>query len=78
LLKHLATKRIIVTGVSSNSCVLFTAGDAYMRDLQIVVPEDCVAACNDQEHESAMKQLKCMLKADTRPQEEIDLNDAGG
>lgn len=65
LLKHLGTQRLILTGVSTNSCVLFTANDAYMRDLKLVVPEDCVAACNQSEHQFAMDQMKTMLKAET-------------
>lgn len=73
LLKHFGTKRLILTGVSTNSCVLFTANDAYMRDLELVVPEDCVAACNAEEHNFAMEQLKNMLKADVRLSGEIDL-----
>jgi len=73
LLKHLGTRRLILTGVSTNSCVLFTANDAYMRDLELIVPEDCVAACNAQEHNFAMEQMKNMLKADVRPAAEIDL-----
>jgi nicotinamidase-related amidase len=72
LLKHLGAERLILTGVSTNSCVLFTANDAYMRDLKLVVPEDCVAACNDGEHECAISQMKCMLKADIRPCRELD------
>ena len=74
LLKHLGTRRLILTGVSTNSCVLFTANDAYMRDLELIVPEDCVAACNAQEHNFGMEQMKNMLKADVRPAAEIDLN----
>ena len=73
LLKHLGTQRLILTGVSSNSCVLFTANDAYMRDMELMIPEDCVAACNEEEHRFAMEQMKNMLKADTRPSAEIDL-----
>ena len=72
LLKHLGAERLILTGVSTNSCVLFTANDAYMRDLKLVVPEDCVAACNSQEHKFAIEQIRTMLKADTRPSTELD------
>jgi nicotinamidase-related amidase len=73
LLKHLGAQRLILTGVSTNSCVLFTANDAYMRDLELIVPEDCVAACKTQEHRFAMDQIKNMLKADIRRSTELDL-----
>jgi nicotinamidase-related amidase len=72
LLKHLGAQRVIITGVSTNSCVLFTANDAYMRDLEILVPQDCSAACNAKEHESAIDQMKTMLKADVSCSTEID------
>jgi nicotinamidase-related amidase len=71
LLKHLGTQRLILTGISTNSCILFTANDAYMRDLEIWVPPDCAAACNEQEHRLALDEMKIMLKADLTPSEEI-------
>ncbi len=74
LLKHLGTERLIVTGVSTNSCVLFTANDAYMRDMDLMVPQDCVAACNVEEHEFAIEQMKSMLKADVSASTEIDFD----
>jgi nicotinamidase-related amidase len=73
LLKHLGSNRIILTGVSTNSCILFTASDAYMRDMKIAVPSDCVAACNSREHDCAMQQMQEMLKADCSPSENIKL-----
>jgi nicotinamidase-related amidase len=73
LLKHLGAQRLILTGVSTNSCVLFTANDAYMRDLELMVPQDCVAACNAQEHCFAIEQMKNMLKADVTPSAQLDL-----
>lgn len=72
LLKHLGAQRLILTGVSTNSCVLFTANDAYMRDLELCVPRDCVAACNDLEQDFAINHMKCMLNADVSPSHEID------
>lgn len=72
LLKHLGSQRLIITGVSTNSCVLFTANDAYMRDMELIVPADCVAACEDQEHHFALQQMKCMLKADIALSRELD------
>lgn len=73
LLKHFGAERLMLTGVSTNSCVLFTANDAYMRDLELIVPEDCVAACNEAEHRFAMDQMKYMLKADIRPSPDINI-----
>ncbi|MBV9612800.1 MAG: cysteine hydrolase [Acidobacteriaceae bacterium] len=73
LLKHLGAERLILAGVSTNSCVLFTASDAYMRDLALIVPQDCVAACDSYEHDFAIRQMEEILKADVRPAAQIDL-----
>jgi nicotinamidase-related amidase len=54
--------------------VLFTASDAYMRDLAIVVPEDCVAAQTPEEHAHALQQMRVLLKADTTPSAELDFD----
>ena len=32
LLSVLETRRLILTGIAGNSCILYTAADAYMRD----------------------------------------------
>ena len=74
LLKHFGVERLILTGVSTNSCVLFTAADAYMRDLELIVPNDCAAACNPQEHNVALEQMRCMLKADVSASTRLQLN----
>ncbi|MGI8961898.1 MAG: cysteine hydrolase family protein [Bryobacteraceae bacterium] len=74
LLKHFGAERLILTGVSTNSCVLFTAADAYMRDLELIVPNDCAAACNPHEHNVALEEIKCMLKADISPSTRINFN----
>ena len=74
LLKHFGTERLIITGLSSNSCVLFTAHDAHMRDLQLIVPQDCIAACREPEHASAVHHMRCMIDADVAAARDIDLD----
>ncbi|MGN6133492.1 MAG: cysteine hydrolase family protein, partial [Aureliella sp.] len=72
LLEYLSVEVVILTGVASNICVLFTANDAYMRDLKLVVPSDCVAANTEADNQYAIEQMKQVLKADTRPSTELD------
>ena len=73
LLKDLGTEQLIITGISTNSCVLFTANDAYMRDLKLCVPNDCVAAQTAEEHASALEQVRNVTKADTSLSTELRL-----
>jgi nicotinamidase-related amidase len=48
-------------------CVLFTANDAYLRGMEIVVPPRCTAAITPARHEEAMRYLKRVCKARTKP-----------
>lgn len=73
LLEYLGTKAVILTGVATNICVLFTANDAYMRDLYLAVPSDCVASNTDEENRYALEQMRQILKADIRPSAELSL-----
>ena len=72
LLAYLGAKTLILTGVATNICVLFTANDAYMRDFELVIPGDCVAANDASENEDTLGYLEKYLKADVRPSKEID------
>jgi len=71
LLRYLEVKTVVLTGIATNICVLFTANDAYMRDLHLIVPSDCVAANSAEENDAALQQMRKALKADIRPSEEI-------
>ena len=67
LLRYLGAKRLIITGIAANICVLFTANDAYMRDFEMFVPADCVASNTQEENDYALGQMERILKADIRP-----------
>jgi nicotinamidase-related amidase len=71
LLRDLKAKTLIITGVTSDICVLFTANDAYMRGFDLYVPTDCVAAVKPAYEKQAMEFIKRVLKADTRKSAEI-------
>ena len=73
LLQHLGATTVILTGLTGDICVLLTAHDAYMRDLQLVVPADCVASIDPAENEHALRYMARVLKADTRATSELDL-----
>jgi nicotinamidase-related amidase len=66
LLQYLGAKKLIITGIAGNYCVLFTANDAYMRDYKLVVPSDCTISNTARENREALVLMKNYLKADTR------------
>jgi nicotinamidase-related amidase len=78
LLDYLGTRVVILTGMAANICVLFTANDAYVRDFHLVVPADCVASNTKADNDYALAQMQKILKADTRPAEELPLDELSG
>jgi nicotinamidase-related amidase len=75
LLDYLQVKTLVLTGLTGDICVLFTASDAYMRDFHLFVPADCVASADPRENEHALEHMRRVLKADTRPSAEIDFDE---
>jgi nicotinamidase-related amidase len=62
LLETLRIRRVIVTGIAGNICVLFTANDAYMRDLKLFAPADCIVSNTEADNEHALRQIQTVLK----------------
>ena len=73
LLAYLKASTLIITGIAGNSCVLFTAGDAFMRDYYLIVPSDCVASIDPADNEYALRQMRDVLKAETTASTDLDL-----
>ena len=73
LLEYLGAKTLILTGLTGDICVLFTANDAYMRDFNLIIPSDCVASSTGERNEHALELMARVLKADTTPSTELDL-----
>jgi nicotinamidase-related amidase len=62
LLETLRIRRVILTGIAGNICVLFTANDAYMRDLAIFAPADCIVSNTAADNDHALRQIRTVLK----------------
>ena len=58
LLETLRVRRVILTGIAGNICVLFTANDAYMRDYKIFAPADCIVSNTAADNDHALRQIK--------------------
>jgi biuret amidohydrolase len=54
LLNQLEVRTLLVAGLITNCCVLWTVGDAFQRDSHVRVIEDCTAASSPEEHEAAL------------------------
>jgi len=62
LLEALRIRRVIVTGIAGNICVLFTANDAYMRDYRLYAPADCIVSNTAADNDHALRQIETVLK----------------
>ena len=61
LLSALGAKKLYLTGIAGNICVLFTANDAHMRDYEVVVPRDCIASNTKADNRYALRQMRDVL-----------------
>jgi nicotinamidase-related amidase len=66
LLKELKVKRLIITGVAGNICVLFTAHDGHMRGYEIHVPGNGIASNNKEDDEFTLYQLSRVFGIETK------------
>jgi len=76
LLEYLRASTLILTGLTADNCVLFTASDAYLRDFQLVVPPDCVASIEREHTQQALEHMRRVLKAELTPSTALELSRA--
>jgi nicotinamidase-related amidase len=67
LLETLRISRVILTGIAGNICVLFTANDAYMRELKLFAPSDCIVSNTVADNNHALRQIGTVLKGNLAP-----------
>jgi nicotinamidase-related amidase len=75
LLGYLEASTLMLTGMATDICVLFSANDAYMRDFKIVIPSDCVASEEANANQQALMLMQRVLKANTSPSSELEFRD---
>jgi len=74
LLPKLGIDRLILTGMSADICVLFTAADAHMRDYRLWVPADAVAAQTPERRKWALEILRSAMGAEVRQTGALELH----
>jgi nicotinamidase-related amidase len=73
LLSYLGARRLIFCGFSGDVCVLFSAGDAHMRDFHIHVPSDCIASIFPEENRRVLAYMRRVLSVNTTRSDRLDL-----
>ena len=67
LLDELDVGRLVLTGLAADSCVMFTAHDAYLRQYDLWIPSDCVASEKEAWRRDALAYMARVLKASIEP-----------
>jgi nicotinamidase-related amidase len=71
LLEYLGTERLLLSGIATNLCVLFTAHDAHMHRYELTILSDCCAAESDFDHDVSLQQLRDFCGSDIRTSQEV-------
>lgn len=67
LLDELGVGRLVLAGLAADSCIMFTAHDAYLRKYELWIPGDCVASENDAWRRDALAYMARVMKARIDP-----------
>ncbi len=61
ILRELGISELILTGVCTNICVLYTAADARMRNFKVTVLKGGVATFDEEAHRFALREMEKTL-----------------
>jgi len=72
LLAYFGARCVVLAGFAGDLCVRFTAQDAYLRDLEIVIATDCIASEQARSNRAAIADMKKSFHARALPGARID------
>lgn len=67
LLDELAVDSLVLAGLQTHICVLFSAHDAHLRRYRLWIPSDCVASEHARQHTTALAHAAEVTGADVQP-----------
>ena len=71
LLDELGVEELIITGASTDMCILSTANDAQMRKHKVRVPSDTTTALTDEYRDQALDLMRRVLGVNTSASDEM-------
>ncbi|MFT3859517.1 MAG: isochorismatase family cysteine hydrolase [Aquabacterium sp.] len=66
LLNELRIHKLVLTGVTTDQCVLITATEARMHDFEVWCPQDCVITLTDERQQRILAHMQEVLKICTQ------------
>lgn len=76
LLSQEEIDRVILAGQVTEQCILYSALDAYIRHLQVVVPSDATACIHEDLAEASLKMMELNMDAEIARAGDIELTAA--
>ena len=73
LLRTEGIGRIVMTGQATEQCILYSALDAYVRELEVAVPRDAVAHIHPELADASLKMMELNMSADVTPSADCHL-----
>ncbi|WP_028652552.1 cysteine hydrolase family protein [Nocardioides halotolerans] len=70
-LRERGISRLVLTGVSTESCIAATATDAYAHDLEVVLVEDATASVEAPLHDQTLERLHAQYRQDVVPTDRV-------
>lgn len=64
-------ERLVLAGVSTESCIAATAADAYAHDIRVVLVEDATASVEWEQHDQTLARLKEQYRQDVVKAEDV-------
>jgi nicotinamidase-related amidase len=64
MLRQQGVERIVLAGQVTEQCILYSALDAYIRHLEVVVPRDAVAHIHEDLAEAALRMMEINMRAE--------------
>jgi nicotinamidase-related amidase len=74
VLESIGAHSVIMAGLTTNACILMSAGEIYMREFRLIVPRDCVAALSPELQKASLKILKENFQAEIQPSASLKLS----
>jgi nicotinamidase-related amidase len=69
-------ERVVLTGQVTEQCILYSALDAYIRHLDVVVPEDAVVPIHPHLADAALEMVRRNMRGQTPAADDVDLYSA--
>ena len=78
LLRAEQIDEIVLTGQATEQCVLYSALDAHIRHIPVIVPRDAVAHIHEDLAEAALRMMEINMQADVVDSDDVGFEPGGG